>query len=85
MLNSENYFGTDICRKCHSKSRTLSRLDKTSISLISGLSDISEDSGGKVSPLLESSSYSLGLDFLVLDLGFFLEDEELQEHMSDLE
>ena len=46
---------------------------------------MSEDSGGKASPLLELSSYSLVLDFLVLDLDFFLEDEELQEHMSDLE
>ena len=47
----------------NSKSRTFSRLDKTSISLISGLFDISEDVGGKVLQLSEISSVSLIMDF----------------------
>ena len=64
-----------------------------SISLISGLFDISEDVGGKVLQLSEISSASLIMDFLdFLGLDFFdfvpdlflVEDEELQEHMSDL-
>ena len=53
---------------------------------------MSEDSGGKVLLLLELSSESLimdfldfvGLDFFYFIHDFFLEDEELQEHMSDL-
>ena len=67
-------------------------MDKTSISLISSLFDISEDIGGKVLQLSEISSGSLildfldflGLDFFYFVYDFFLEDEELQEHMSDL-
>ena len=68
-------------------------MDKTSISLISSLFDISEDIGGKVLQLSELSSDSLimnFLDFLGLDFFYFVhdfflvEDEELQEHMSDL-
>ena len=68
-------------------------MDKTSISLISGLLDISEDIGGKVLQLSELSSDYLIMDFLdFLGLDFFdfvhdfflVEDEELQEHMFDL-
>ena len=64
-----------------------------SISLISGLFDISEDIGGKVLQFSEISSGSLILDFLdFLGLDFFdflhdsfLEgDEALQEHTLEL-
>ena len=64
-----------------------------SISLISGLFDISADIGGKALQLSEISSVSLTmdfLDFLCLDFFYFVPDffiveyEELQEHMFDL-
>ena len=54
MANLSIWFAINSCE--NSRSRTLSRLDKTAISLIPGLFDISEDRSGKVSLMLESSS-----------------------------